>query len=236
MNNIVHSQQPNFSIPIFLDATRTPQSTLAPPLTSHSACIHSTALLPLTFPSSTPPVPSNLSTSYPTSFSSIQSTHPIDLTQNATRMPIQQRHTLPSSSTPQFSAPPYNITEAMHAFYLPTPSSLSTINETRDIHIRQFSPHALLYNLTPTQLYMQETDYHFQIPALDYTKDHISSRVTEPTNPYDFWFRKIFNFIHLQLNFIKHNKLDFLHLLTPNPSFDQILSFSKLQQCSYENF
>ena len=37
----------------------------------------------------------------------------IDVTPNATHMPIHQRLTLPSTSTPQFSPPPYNIHEDM---------------------------------------------------------------------------------------------------------------------------
>ena len=67
----------------------------------------------------------------------------IDLNQSAIRKPCRQRLTLPSSSSPQFSAPPYNITEAVHALYPPTPSSLSTVNETRDFHIPQIYPHAI---------------------------------------------------------------------------------------------
>ena len=112
--------------------------------------------------------------------------HAIHLTTNAIRMPTHERLTLPSTTTPQFSAPPpppYNIHAAMHALYAPTPSSLITINETRDIHIPQFYPHAIPYNPTLTQLYMQETDYQFQIPAIDYSKDHLYSRVTKATNP-----------------------------------------------------
>ena len=39
----------------------------------------------------------------------------IDPTTNATRMSIHQQLTLPPNFTPQFSAPTYNIQEAMHA-------------------------------------------------------------------------------------------------------------------------
>ena len=84
----------------------------------------------------------------------------------------------------------------MHALYPPTPSSLTTINETRDIHIPQFYLHAIPYNPKLTQLYKQETDNQFQIPALDYTKDHLHSRVTKATNPYDFWFKSPISNFH----------------------------------------
>ena len=82
---------------------------------------------------------------------------------------------------------------------------------------------------------MQETDYQYQIPAVDYTKNHLYSRVTKATNRYDFWFKKNFNFMHLQFIFIKHNKLEFLNLPTSNGLFDQILSYKKLYHCSYKN-
>ena len=94
----------------------------------------------------------------------------------------------------------------MHALYPPTPSSLSTINETCDIHIRQFYPQAIPSNPTLTQLYIQETDYQFQIPEPDSNNDHLFSRVTKTTTSYGFWFRNNFNlmhFMHLQINFIK---------------------------------
>ena len=94
-------------------------------------------------------------------------------TTNATRMPNHQRLTLSSTSTPQFSTPPFNMHEVMHALYLPKPSSLNTINELRNIHILQFYSHAIPYNPTLTEMYMQETDYQIEIPAVDYTKDHI---------------------------------------------------------------
>ena len=93
-----------------------------------------------------------MSTSSLTSFAATQSMHALDLTSNATRMPIHQQPTLPSTSTHQFSALPYNIHEAMHAIYPPTPSSLTTTNETRYIHNPQFYPHAIPYNPTITQL------------------------------------------------------------------------------------
>ena len=76
--------------------------------------------------------------------------------------------------------------EAKHALCPTTPSSLTTIIETRDIHNPQFYTHAVAYKPTLTQLYMQETDYHFQIAALDYTKDHLYSRVIKATNPHFF--------------------------------------------------
>ena len=91
----------------------------------------------------------------------------------------------------------------MHALHPPTLSSLTTFNETHDIHIPQFYSHNILYNPTLTQLYMHETGYQFQIPAFDYTKDHFHSRVTNAINPYDFWFKNKFNFMHLHINFIK---------------------------------
>ena len=114
----------------------------------------------------------------------------------------------------------------MHALYPPTPFSLTTINETRDIHIPQFYPDAIPYNPTLTQLYIQETDYQFQIPALDCTKDHLYSCVSKATNPYEIWFKNNFNFMHLQFNFLKPYELEFLNLSTSNSSFDQIV-FSK---------
>ena len=86
-------------------------------------------------------------------------------------MTNHQQLTLLSISTPHISAPPYNIHEAMLAFYPLIPSCVLTINETRDIHIPQFYLHTIPYNPTLTQLYMQETDYSFQIPALEYAKN-----------------------------------------------------------------
>ena len=75
------------------------------------------------------------------------------------------------------------------------------------------SPHALPDNPTITQQYMQETPYHFQIPAFDYTKDQFYSSGTKVTNPFDFWFEINFNFMHLQFNFNKPNKPDFFKCL-----------------------
>ena len=124
----------------------------------------------------------------------------------------------------------------MHALYPPTPSPLTTINETREIHILQFHPHAFPYNPILPQLYMQETDYQLQIPALDYTKDHLYSRITKAINTYDFWFKKKFNFMHLQFNFIKPNNFEFLNRASSNCSFEQILSSKKLHHYSHENF
>ena len=58
-------------------------------------------------------------------------------------MPIYPQLTLPSSSTSHFSAPPYNINDAMNAFYPPTLPCLTTTENTRDIHIRRLYPHDL---------------------------------------------------------------------------------------------
>ena len=193
-----------------MDAAKIRQSILAPPLTNPFACINSTATSAFILPLSNPPFPSNLPTSSLTSFPITQSLHAIDLTANSTRMPIHQQLTVPSTSTPQFSAAPYNIHEAMHALCPPTPSSLTSINETRDIHIPQFYLHAIPYDPTLTQLYMQETDYQFQIPARDSTKDHIYSRVTKATNPYGYRFKNNFNFMHLQTNLMKPDEFEFL--------------------------
>ena len=41
--------------------------------------------------------------------------------------------------------------------------------------------------------------------------------------------------MHLQFNYIKPNKLEFLNLPTSNSSFDQILSSKKLHEYSHEN-
>ena len=162
ISNTIYSHQPVFSTLICLGATRVLQSILTPPLINQSACINSTASSSFILPLSNPPIPSNLSASSVTSFPSTQSMYPIDLTINATRMPLHQRLTLPSTSTSQFSAHPYNIDEAMHTLYPPTPYSLTTVIETRDVHSPHSYPHAIPYNPTLTQLYMQETDYHFQ--------------------------------------------------------------------------
>ena len=56
---------------------------------------------------------------------------------------------------------------------------------------------------------MQKTPYKFRIPAFEYKNDQIGSRATKVTNRYHFWFENNFNFIHLQFNFIKLNKLEF---------------------------
>ena len=87
----IYCQQPIFLTPISLDATKTPQSILAPPLTSQSACNNSTASLFFMLPLNNPPIPSNVSTSSLFSFPSTQSMHAVDLTQNATRMPIHPK-------------------------------------------------------------------------------------------------------------------------------------------------
>ena len=150
--NTIYSHQPILSTLTFPDATRFFQSIVAPPLTIQSAGFNSPASSSFILPLSTPPIPSNLFTSSLTSFPSTQSVLAIDLTTNATRMPIPQRLALLSISTLQFSALPYNIQEAMHALYPPTTSSITTINETRDIHIPQFYLHAIPYNPTLIQV------------------------------------------------------------------------------------
>ena len=61
----------------------------------------------------------------------------------------------------------------MHALYPPTPYSFTTNIETRDVHIPRSYLHAFPYNPKLTQLYLQETDYHFQTPALYNTKNHL---------------------------------------------------------------
>ena len=127
-----------------------------------------------------------MSTWSPTTFPSTQPMHAVDLTQNASRMPIHQRLTLPSSSTLKISAPPYIVIEAKYAFYPTTPALLTTINGTLDIDIPQLHPHAIPCNPTLTHFNMPDIDYQFQITALDYTKDHLCSRVTKATDPHDF--------------------------------------------------
>ena len=57
------SHQPLFLTPTSLDATRTPQSILTPPLTSNFACINSTASSSFVRSIGNPPTPSNLSIS-----------------------------------------------------------------------------------------------------------------------------------------------------------------------------
>ena len=92
-----YSHQPIFSTLNPLDATRTPQLTHAPPLTSQLACINSTASSSFILPLSNPPIHPNFSTSSLTCFPSTQFMHAIDLTINSTRMTIHQRLTLPSN-------------------------------------------------------------------------------------------------------------------------------------------
>ena len=108
--------------------------------------------------------------------------HAIDVSQTSARVPIHQRFTLLSSSTPQFSVPLYNITRAVHALYQLTLSSITTNKETRDNHILQLYLHVNPHNLTLTQFHIQETDYHLQIHSVDSTKDHLFSRFTKATN------------------------------------------------------
>ena len=102
MTNFNYSQKPIFCTAVFLDASKTPQSIHAPPLIPQSACINSTASSLSTLPISNLPVPSNLSTSSLTNFSSTQSIHATDLTRKAIHMPTHQQLTLPSSSTTHF--------------------------------------------------------------------------------------------------------------------------------------
>ena len=90
------SQLAIFPTLISLDATRTPQSILAHPLTSQSACNNSTASSSFTLLLSNPPIPSNLSTSSLTSLLCTKTMHDIDITTNANRMPTYQlSHNLP---------------------------------------------------------------------------------------------------------------------------------------------
>ena len=143
------------------------QTIFAPPLIRRSACNNSFSSIPFTLLVSKPPCPIALSTSSQTSFSSTQSRHALDSTQSSARVSIHQRFTLSSSSTPQFTALPYSIIEGVHAFHPFTPSSITTFNETRDIHNPPLHPHANPYNPEVTQLYMREIDYQFQNSALD---------------------------------------------------------------------
>ena len=74
----------------------------------------------------------------------------------------------------------------MHALNPPILSYLTTINETRDLHIPHLNLHSPPYNPTLIQMCMHKTDYQFQISALNYTKDHLHSRATEEIHPYEF--------------------------------------------------
>ena len=123
----------------------------------------------------------------------------------------------------------------MHALNPTTPYSLTTINETRDLHIPQLYVQPIPNDPTITQMYMHETDYQFQIPAINY-KDNLFSRATKATNLFHFWITNYFNFLHPQVIFIQPNKLEILNLPTSNFLFDPCLSFEKLNRKSYENF
>ena len=120
-------------------------------------------------------------------------------------------------------------TLCIHLHFLLTPQLVKPVIF---IHILLFYTHGFIHNPTLTQLYMPKTDYQFHIPTLDYSKDHLCSRLTKTTNPYDFWFRSNFNFMHLQFNFDKPNKLELLNLPTSNFSFDQTL-FWKTTFCTH---
>ena len=56
---------------------------------------------------------------------------------------------------------------------------------------------------------MQETDHQFQVPALEYTNDHLKSRVTEAINPCVFCFKNNLNIIHSQFDFKEPKTLEF---------------------------
>ena len=73
---------------------------------------------------------------------------------------------------------------------------------------------------------MRDIDYQFEIPALDYTKDHLNFHAAKATNPYDFWFNKSNS---CSSNLIKPTKLEFLNLPINNSSIKQIRSSEKLQ-------
>ena len=82
MNFNIYSQGPIFLTAASLDATTTPQSNIAPPLTSHFGCINNTSYLPFTLPINDPPILPNLFSSPLTSFSSTQSLQAVDVIQN----------------------------------------------------------------------------------------------------------------------------------------------------------
>ena len=129
------------------------------------------------------------------------------------------------------------MTEAVPAKYPTLTSSLTTYIGTRVVHIPLLHPHALPYNPTQTELYIQETNYQFQLIAIDYTKDHLCSGVTKALNPYDLFFENNFDFVpsHFSLNQTYKNIFVSIHSLLIS-SFYQILSSKKLHQYSYENF
>ena len=116
-------------------------------------------------------------------------------------MPRHQQLTLPSNA-PHFTAPPYHLHDEFQNLYTPSLSIPVTIKESRDTNNPQIYPHAFSYNPTITQLYMLETHYQFQFPALNYSKDHLFYGATTTANPYNFWFKNNFNFMHLRLTLL----------------------------------
>ena len=202
-----------------------PQSIFAPSLTTHTSGTNS-----YTFPLTNPLLASSLSR--------VPSTLPRTTTDNHSstiRTPYHQRLTLPTN-TLQFTTPPDNSHEELQKLYPLSSSVKTSINETRDTNIPQIYPHSCPYFLTITQLYMQGPPNHFQIPALDYTKNHFYSPVTKATNLYDVWIQNISNFMNVQFNLIKSNKLESSNLTNNKKSLDRILPFRRFQQYSYENF
>ena len=171
-----------------------PQSVYAPSLTTHKSWTNSYTL-PLTNP---------LFAFSHSSFPSKQSMTTTDNRSPSFRTPIHQRLTLPSSPH-QFITPPYNSHEELQKSNF-LPFCTNPFYETRDTNKPRTYLHAILYNHTINRLYMQETPYHFQIPALDYTKDQLYSRGSKTTKPYDFSFKNDSSLKHLQLNCIKANK------------------------------
>ena len=83
---------------------------------------------------------------------------------------------------------------------------------------------------------MQETPYHFQVSAHDYTKDQLYSRASKGTTAYHFWCKNDFRFMRFQFNFIKPNNLEFLKSTNKNNSLDQIFSSKERHQYSNANF
>ena len=139
------------------------------------------------------------------------------------RTPINQRLTL-TWNTPQFTTP-YNSHQELERLYPPSLSVLTTLNQTRNTSFPQICRHAIAFNPTITQLYMQELPYQFQIPALDYTDDQLYSRATKSLTRMVFGF-ETFNFYILE----------FLNVTNNYNSLDQILFYEKLHQYSYVYF
>ena len=108
------------------------------------------------------------------------------------------------------------MTEAVPAKYPTLTSSLTTYIETRVVHIPLLHPHALPYNRTQTELYIQETNNRFQLIAIDYTNDHLYSGVTKAFNPYDLFFENNVDFVPSHFFLIKPIKQFFFSSLTVN--------------------